>query len=108
MIATMAYPESGEIIVKVDRRIADLLPRFLAYCKSEAAEARRAGASGDWAAARRIGHTLHGAGGGFFLDGISSWGAEIESAARDANGAKLASSVERLEDYLERVRPTFE
>jgi HPt (histidine-containing phosphotransfer) domain-containing protein len=99
---------SDAITVRVDRRIADLLPKFLADCRREAANARRAAAAGDWASARQIGHTLHGAGGGFRLEEISSRGAEIERAAREANGAQLERSVDRLEDYLRRVRPVAE
>jgi hypothetical protein len=55
-----------------------------------------------------IGHTLHGAGGGYGLDEVSNIGRETESAAQRRDAPALRQLGERLEDYLARVKPVFE
>jgi HPt (histidine-containing phosphotransfer) domain-containing protein len=98
----------ADILVKVDRRLSDLLPRFIEKCSRDAAALRRAADASEWAAARVIGHTLHGAGGGYGLDEVSNIGRETESAAQRRDAPALRQLGERLEDYLARVKPVFE
>ncbi len=96
------------IHLKVDRRLEHLLPRFLANCRRDAKEIRRAAAAGELPAARAIGHSLRGSGGFYGLHEVSVIGAGIERAARDGNAPAVAQLVERLDRYLARVRPEFE
>jgi len=99
---------AGEILVKIDPRIAELVPKFLAHCKRNAADVRGAVETGNLEIARRIGHSLAGAGSSYGFDEIGSIGREIDFAARSRDRAALLTQVERLEDYLGRVRPVFE
>jgi HPt (histidine-containing phosphotransfer) domain-containing protein len=98
----------GEIVVRFDRMVADLLPGFMENCVRSAAALRRAAEESEWAAARTIGHTLHGAGGGYGLDEVSNIGRETEIAAQRRDAPALRRLGERLADYLARVRPVFE
>lgn len=97
-----------KILVKIDQRIAALVPKFLAHCKQNASEIRGASEAGNLEAARRIGHSLMGAGSSYGFDEIGSIGQEIERAARGGDRDALRKLAERLEDYLARVRPVFE
>jgi HPt (histidine-containing phosphotransfer) domain-containing protein len=98
----------GDIVVKVDRRLSDLVPRFIARCGHEAAALNRAADAGEWAAARMIGHALHGTGGGYGLDEVTNIGRETESAAERRDAPALRQLAERLADYIARVKPVFE
>jgi len=85
---------------QIDARIADLVPRFVEVCREECAALRRACAEGGWAAAAAIGHTLHGAGGGYGFDEVTRIGREIEAAAKARDAAGVAALATRLENFL--------
>jgi HPt (histidine-containing phosphotransfer) domain-containing protein len=99
---------SGEIVVRLDRMVADLLPGFMESCVRSASALRRAAEESEWAAARMIGHTLHGAGGGYGLYEVSNIGREMEIAAQRRDAPALRRLGERLADYLARMKPVFE
>jgi HPt (histidine-containing phosphotransfer) domain-containing protein len=102
-------PRAGqEIVVRVDLDVADLLPGFVANCVRHASELRHAVHGADWNAAHAIGHSLHGAGGGYGLDEVSRLGREMETAAQRCDALRLGGLAGELEDYLARVRPVFE
>ncbi len=92
--------------VCVAGELRDLIPRFLANRRSEVERLRQSVARGDFDEARRIGHILKGAGGGYGFDEITRIGAEIErhAAARE----DVRGLVEALGEYLERVEVVFE
>ena len=98
----------GTILVRVDSRIAELLPRFLENCRHQCGALRRAAAAGVWTEAGSIGHSLRGAGGGYGFDEVTRLGVEIEIAARQNDAGGLRELAGRLEDYLSRVDPVFE
>lgn len=97
-----------EIVVRLDPMVADLLPGFMENCVRSASALRRAAEESEWAAAGMIGHTLHGAGGGYGLDEVSHIGRETEIAAQRRDAPALRRLGDRLADYLARVRPVFE
>jgi HPt (histidine-containing phosphotransfer) domain-containing protein len=99
---------SGDIPVKVDRKLADLLPRFVGRCRDDAAALRRAADASDWAAAKRIGHTLFGSGEGYGLDEVTTIGRDVDSAGSRRDAPALRQLAGRLEDYLARIKVTFE
>jgi CheY-like chemotaxis protein/HPt (histidine-containing phosphotransfer) domain-containing protein len=86
--------------LRIDARIADLVPRFVEVCRQECAALRRASAEGGWAAAAAIGHTLHGAGGGYGFDEVTRIGQAIEAAAKARDAASVAALATRLENFL--------
>lgn len=97
-----------EILVKIDRRLAVLAPKFLTDCRRMPDELRGAIESGKIAAARGIGHSLWGTGSSYGFDGIGSLGEEIERAARAGDVEALRKLAEQLDSYLARVRPVFD
>jgi HPt (histidine-containing phosphotransfer) domain-containing protein len=92
--------------VRVSGELRDLIPRFLANRRSEIGRLREAAAKGDFEEARRLGHVLKGAGGGYGFDEITRLGAEIERSA--ARGEDVRGPVEELAEYLEFVEVTFD
>ena len=98
----------GEIIVRVDRRLADLLPRFVAQCRREAAEIRRAVEAENLVAVRAIGHVLTGAGGGYGIDEISRLGREIEQAASSGEAEAVLRLAAALDDYAGRLKLVYD
>jgi HPt (histidine-containing phosphotransfer) domain-containing protein len=92
--------------VRVSGELRDLIPRFLANRRKEIARLREAVTKGDFEEARRIGHILKGAGGGYGFDEITRLGAEIERNA--ARGEDIRGLVEELAEYLEFVEVTFD
>ena len=97
-----------EILVKIDRRLAVLAPKFLADCRRMPDELRGAIESGNIAVTRGIGHSLWGTGSSYGFDGIGSLGEEIELAARAGDFEALRTLAEQLDSYLARVRPVFD
>jgi HPt (histidine-containing phosphotransfer) domain-containing protein len=91
--------------VRVAGELRDLIPRFMANRRNELGRLRLAVAQGDFGEARRIGHILKGAGGGYGFDEITRIGAEIERHA--AVGEDVRGLVEELAEYLELVEITF-
>jgi len=87
--------------------LRDLVPRFLANRRLDVEQLRDAAAQRDFEQARRIGHVLKGAGGGYGFDEITRIGAEIETLAKDSD-ERFAALVGELADYLDRVDVTFE
>jgi HPt (histidine-containing phosphotransfer) domain-containing protein len=93
--------------VRVSGELRDLVPRFLANRRLEIGELDAALARGDLEAARRIGHSLRGAGGGYGFDEITRLGARIEAQAK-SGGKDLPEIVRELADYLDSVEITYD
>jgi signal transduction histidine kinase/FixJ family two-component response regulator len=94
--------------IAIDRRIADLVPRFIEVCQKECVDLRRAFAAERWIDASRIGHTLRGSGGGYGLDEITRLGQAIQEAADARDAAQLSALAERLDGYLALVLQALE
>jgi HPt (histidine-containing phosphotransfer) domain-containing protein len=97
-MTTTARPE-----VQVASELRDLIPRFLANRRLDVGLLRDALARGDSDAARRVGHSLRGVGGGYGFDEITRIGAEVERLARTGAVEAIRPLVTELESYLERV-----
>jgi hypothetical protein len=96
-----------EILVKIDRRLVELAPKFLADCRRIPGEIRAAIESGDVVVPRRIGHSLWGSGSSYGFEGLGSLGEQIERAARAGDIEALGILAGQLDGYLARVRPVF-
>lgn len=92
--------------VRVADELRDLIPRFLEHRREELAQLRAAIARSDFEEARRIGHILKGAGGGYGFDEITRLGAEIERLA--ARGEDVRGPVDELAEYLDAVEVRFD
>lgn len=83
------------------------MPRFLANRQKDLEELRTAAGRADFESARRIGHMLKGAGGGYGLDEITRLGDEIERRA-GARDTAVWTVVGELADYLETLDVVYE
>jgi len=92
--------------VRISGELRHLIPRFLENRRGEIVELRGAVARNDFEAARKIGHVLKGAGGGYGFHEITRLGAEIERLA--VRGEDLAGLVDALAQYLAAVEVTFD
>jgi hypothetical protein len=68
---------------------------------------RTALGSGNLAAARAIGHSLHGVGGSYGFEEITRIGGAIEENSMRGDAQIVSGLVAQLEDYLSRVQPEF-
>jgi HPt (histidine-containing phosphotransfer) domain-containing protein len=93
--------------VKVAAELRELMPRFLANRQADVEQLRTAAARGDFETARRIGHVLKGAGGGYGLDEITRLGAEMERCA-NSKDPSLWTHVGELAEYLDGLDITYE
>ena len=92
--------------VQVSGELRELIPGFLANRQLDIGQLRDAVSRGDFEEARRIGHSLRGAGGGYGFDEITRLGAQIEARAK-AGGDGLSEAVHELAEYLERIEVDF-
>ena len=93
--------------MKIDPLLAEIVPKFLERCTRTAPELRCAVQSGDLAAARRIGHVLHGTASSLGFEEMAGIGRKIEQAARDGDSGALAKLADALDDHVSRVQPEF-
>ena len=95
--------DEGSIPIRVDAEIAPLIPGFLANRHKDVVSLLDAVDHGDFEAARILGHSMKGSGGGYGFDGITDIGAEIETAATRNDSDAIRSQVKALSRYLTRV-----
>jgi HPt (histidine-containing phosphotransfer) domain-containing protein len=93
--------------VRVAAELRELMPRFLANRRVELDDLRSAASRADFETARRIGHVLKGAGGGYGLDEITRLGDEMERLAR-AQDPDVWTIVGQLGDYLDQLEVVYE
>jgi len=93
--------------VRVPAELRALMPRFLANRRADLDDLRSAAARADFATARRIGHMLKGAGGGYGLAELTRLGDEMERRA-DARDAEVWTVVGELADYLDGLEVIYE
>lgn len=96
------------VIVRVDRELSVLVPRFLGNCRRDVLRIEESLANSDLDTARRIGHSLKGVGGGYGFAEITHLGAAIEAAAKvnDIQNAKAA--LRALAAYLDALQVEYE
>jgi HPt (histidine-containing phosphotransfer) domain-containing protein len=96
--------EAGEIVVRVDPEIAEMVPRVLTNRGRDVDTLRQALAAGDHEAVRKTGHALKGVGGGYGFPMISEMGERIEQGTLDGQMEAVGRAVDELADFLARVR----
>jgi HPt (histidine-containing phosphotransfer) domain-containing protein len=100
--------ENGKIVVRVDRDLEDLIPKFINNRHIDLAAMREAVARADYETIRGVAHCMKGAGGGYGFDGITAIAADIELAAKAEDNTALCDRLVSLADYLQRVEIIYE
>jgi PAS domain S-box-containing protein len=90
--------------VRAHPEIADLIPAFMRAMKSRTDTLEQALHARDYGAIRTLGHQMHGEGGTFGFDAISTFGEELEQAALREDEETVRKTVEELTSYLERLQ----
>jgi HPt (histidine-containing phosphotransfer) domain-containing protein len=96
--------ERVPITVAVDEDIIDLIPRYLDNRKADFSAIQKALDAGDFETIRRLGHSMKGSGGGYGLDPVTDVGRGLEESAKALDAEVVRQWLEKLHDFLERVR----
>jgi HPt (histidine-containing phosphotransfer) domain-containing protein len=96
--------EEGPITIAVDEEIIDLIPRYLENRQGDVAAIEAALGNADFDTIRRLGHSMKGSGGGYGLNPVTEMGRGLEDAARAEDPAAAREWLEKLQDFLQRVR----
>ena len=94
----------GPITVVVDEGLIDLIPQYLDNRRNDVQALAAAVLKGDFDTIRRLGHGMKGSGGGYGLDAVTEVGWGLEESAKARNSDDARRWLEKLEDFLERVR----
>ena len=98
-----AVAAGDRVVVHVDADLEPLVPGFLKSLHDDAATLRKLLADDDYGRLRFLGHSLHGSGGGYGFDLVSTLGAAIELAAESSDQTSILRSADALDDYLAHV-----
>lgn len=96
-----------KIVVTIDPDLEDLIAGYLENRRKDVEALKAAAKNGDFEAARILGHSMKGSGGGYGFDRITELGAALEQAAKDRDGHALAALTDDLSDYLERLEIVY-
>ena len=94
----MKNPEPDEEMV--DPELLALVPLFVENRRQDLEELRAAVDARDFATARRLGHSMKGAGSVFGFSDISALGAKIEQAAMSADAHQVAALINELAQWV--------
>ncbi len=86
--------------IAISEQVMALVPQYLASKEKQIEEARAALASRDFAPIRRFGHNLKGTGRGYGFPSIEEMGTEIERAATQADGSRIAMQLDALHRFV--------
>ena len=99
---------TGQIVVHIDPDLEDLIPLFMENRQNDIVAIREALKTGDFNTVRTLGHSMKGSGGGYGFDSITTIGAFLEQAAKDADTEGALRHLEDLVDYVKRVRVVYD
>lgn len=100
-------PVADHPVAHVDRTLESLIPRFLDRRRDDATAIEALVARGGFESIAGMGHSIKGSGGGYGFDPITDYGAEIETAARAADGAATIAAARKLRAYVDEVEVVF-
>jgi HPt (histidine-containing phosphotransfer) domain-containing protein len=95
------------IVVRVDRELSGLVPRFLGNCRRDVVLIEEALAKSDLDTTKKIGHSLKGVGGGYGFAEITRLGAAIEAAALAGDAQAALAGLAALAAYLDAVQVEY-
>ena len=91
------------ITIRPDEDIRHLIPGFLAGRRGDVATLKGHLAALDFAAIRRLGHTITETGRGYGFDGMTEIGSALERAAHHEDRETVDARITHLAEYLQRV-----
>jgi HPt (histidine-containing phosphotransfer) domain-containing protein len=94
--------------VLVARDLEDLIPVFMKNRHKELDALRVALAAADFEQLRQLGHRMKGVGNSYGFARVSTLGKCIEDGARSGDRAALQATIADYQQYLARVRITYE
>ena len=98
----------GEIIpIQIDKDLEDLIPGFLQNRHKDVTLITNALKESDFELLRSVGHKMKGNSGGYGFDKLSEIGARLEIAGKESNAEIVATCLDEIIDYLERIEITF-
>lgn len=89
-----------------NRIVQELVPQYLAARRQEVPEMMRLLEAGDHERLRVLSHSLKGSGSSFGFPELSRFGALLERHAEQSDLTAFRVELDRLSDYLERVKPS--
>ena|SRR3989338_4187854 len=92
-----------KIVIHVDPEIKEIIPLFLKHREEDLNAIAQALKTNDFESARRLGHQMKGAGGGYGFEGITKIGADLEVRAKEGDSAGVQKALDDLSDYLQRL-----
>lgn len=95
------------IVERIDPDLEELMERFFINSKDDLVKMQEALAAKDFETLTRLGHTAKGTGYGYGFQGMGAIGANLEMAAKAADGAQSQTHVEHMAHYLENVKVEF-
>ena len=99
---------SGEIVIKVDADLEDLIPGFLENRQEDIKEIEQAVEQGNYEQIKLLGHSMKGSGGGYGFEEITRLGAIIEESAATEDSDMILECTKSMRSYLSRVRVVYE
>lgn len=98
---------SDMILVEISRELESLVPGYLESRYRECDELDRLLQTGAIEDIYLLGHRMKGSGGSIGFDEISDIGEILEKAAHRVDEERIRGAVERLREYLNRVRVEY-
>ena len=96
--------EKSPITVPIDEDIIDLIPRYIENRWKDIRTIEVSLESGDYETVNTLAHSMKGSGGGYGLDQVTAIGSGIEEASKAMDPDEIRSWLDKLADFLERVK----
>jgi len=93
----------GKITVKIDPDLKELIPTYLEHVAQHLGAMTQLLKAGDFDALWKVGHQLHGSGGGYGLDFLTECGVRVEATAKKQDKQAVEAQINELKDFLERL-----
>jgi HPt (histidine-containing phosphotransfer) domain-containing protein len=95
--------ESNKLQVHIDQELAEIIPSYLENRRKDIVQLTDLLAKDNFETMRVLGHRMKGSGAGYGLDEVSIIGAAMEQAAHSRQPEVLATLIQDLARYLERL-----
>lgn len=98
----------GEIVVRIDRLIEDIVDEFLQHRRENVTSILDALEVADFEAVAKTGHDIEGSAGAFGFHGMAEIGISLRQAARQASPDDVKRQVDEMVSYLGRLKVVYE